>query len=207
MAVLKILSNSFKECPGSVHSICRDVLVDVMEKFLWFPCREHKRSIWLGPQSDPGNVFPLKIYGGNNHVNFIPGYLNVFSNIPVGIEFKSLIADHDFSIIRKTGKWSSLDHEVSFVINRLNQTEVPFQRMNRSYHNLNHRLKDSNQMSADTNEEQGDDDNDWRNFLLQQPAAEQSQQQRYKTRNQVIEILLESGYFFRSQREAGSLLL
>lgn len=62
-------------------------------------------------------------------------------------------------------------------------------------------------MCADTYSKQSQDDNDWGNTLLQKPHAEQGQQQRNKTRNQSIQVVLQGSNLYRLQGHAGGELL
>lgn len=134
MSVLKIPSDHFKECPASEHSVSRDVLVDVMKQFFRLLGCKHEGSVRLCLQPDPRDVFSLEIDCGNDRIDFFPWNLDILSDVSVGIEFKCPVTDHDLAVVCKAGEGSSFHHKVSFMIDRLYQSERPFLTMNRSYH-------------------------------------------------------------------------
>ena len=120
LAALEILLDDFKECPGTVHPVGWNVLVNVMQQFFWFPGRKLESTIFFGPQCNARNPLPLKKDRGNDNIDFIPGNPDEFVDIAVREKLQALVADDDLAIFIKSLKGSCLRYKIRFMVNRLN---------------------------------------------------------------------------------------
>ncbi len=133
-------------------------------------------------------------YVGSNLFDFFPGNLDVVFDIGIRIKFKSHISQLVFfqpfhQLLDKKHLWYGIQRFYSVI----GPCDPPVSLFIPLYHNkkkvetfffVDLCLHQASNVCQDTDYKEGDDDSDWRYFLLKQPHTSESKKQSHQTRNQ-----------------------